>query len=263
MVSSHDSLRADFRQYYPRSRLTLFPQSPPDPHGRSNYEVPDGFKEKRTLSEREENMSRTALCFDDDNQPHLLDTSQHDDPANNLCVEVVRSLSGDIDGDNQVLLVKVLSKPMINLKFPVPETQEHAIVKIFDPVFYPEYFPAEEGPWKAGAYKELHDNNLTGYSHLARQYYSCWTTRLMSYSPDFEGRTRHIGLVLLEYIQGTNIQALCRHDDDEVLIPPEGRICSDSDGPDAMNFDEEKRLDILAQLLAGAVEQVYKGVWHE
>ncbi|KAK1641417.1 hypothetical protein BDP81DRAFT_446315 [Colletotrichum phormii] len=128
-------------------------------------------------------MSRTALCFDDGNQPHLLDTSQHDDPANNLCVEIVRSLSGDIDGDNQELLVKVLSKPTTNLKLPVPDTQEHAIVKIFDPMFYPEYFPAEEGPWKvtsradmrlsreAGAYKELHDNNLTGYPHLAPQYY--------------------------------------------------------------------------------------------
>ncbi|KAK1672695.1 hypothetical protein BDP55DRAFT_634708 [Colletotrichum godetiae] len=108
---------------------------------------------------------------------------------------------------------------------------------------------------EAGAYKELHDNSLTDYPHLAPQYYGCWTTRLMSYSPEFEGRTRHVGLVLLELTQETSIQDLCHYDDDEVLIPPEGRICWDSDGPDLINFDEEKRKEFLALLLAGAVEQ--------
>ncbi|KXH55037.1 hypothetical protein CNYM01_03437 [Colletotrichum nymphaeae SA-01] len=245
-----DCLRADIRQYGRGKKLTLFPHSPPDPHGRSTYKVPNGLKEKRVLSEREEDMSMTALCFDNDNQPHLLDTSQHDDPANSLGVEIIENLADDIDGDNQVLL-------------------------IFDPLFFPEDVPEEEGPWKvtsradmklsreAGAYKELHGYNLTGYPHLAPQYYGCWTTRLISYSPEFEGMTRHVGLVLIEYIQGTSIRDLCRHGADEVLIPPKGRICVHTDGPDSFNFTEDKRLDILALLLAGVVEQVYKGVWHE
>lgn len=270
-----DTLRADLRQYGPGKKLTLFPHSPPDPHGRSTYKVPDGLKEKRILSEREEDMSMTALCFDDDNRPHLLDTSQHGDPANSLGVEIIESLSNGNDGDNQVLLVKILHKPTTDLKFPVPDTHELAVVKIFDPLFFPEDVPEEEGPWKvtsradmklsreAGAYKELHAYNLTGYPHLAPQYYGCWTTCLTSHSPDFEGKTRHIGLVLLEYIQGTSIRDICRHGADEVLIPPKGRICVHTDGPDSFKFTEEKRLDILALLLAGVVEQVYKGVWHE
>ncbi|KAJ3944043.1 uncharacterized protein N0V96_005567 [Colletotrichum fioriniae] len=270
-----DTLRADLRQYGPGKKLTLFPHSPPDAHGRSTYKVPDGLKEKRILLEREEDMSMTALCFDDDNQPHLLDTSQHGDPANSLGVEIIESLSNGNDGDNQVLLVKILHKPTTDLKFPVPDTHELAVVKIFDPLFFPEDVPEEEGPWKvtsradmklsreAGAYKELHAYNLTGYPHLAPQYYGCWTTCLTSHSPDFEGKTRHVGLVLLEYIQGTSIRDICRHGADEVLIPPKGRICVHTDGPDSFKFTEEKRLDILALLLAGVVEQVYKGVWHE
>ncbi|KAL0764441.1 hypothetical protein CaCOL14_013076 [Colletotrichum acutatum] len=134
----------------------------------------------------------------------------HNDPANNLGVEIIERLSNGSDGDNQVLLVRVFHKPVTDLKFTVPDTQEIVVVKIFDPLFNPE--DAEEGPWKvasradmklsreAGAYKELHKNNLTGYPRLAPQYCGCWTTRLMSYSPDFEGVTRHVGLVLLEYI---------------------------------------------------------------
>ncbi|KAK1730043.1 uncharacterized protein BDZ83DRAFT_747680 [Colletotrichum acutatum] len=172
MSCSHDNLRADIRQYGPGKKLTLFPHSPPDPHGRSTY--------------------------------------KHNDPANNLGVEIIERLSNGSDGDNQVLLVRVFHKPVTDLKFTVPDTQEIVVVKIFDPLFNPE--DAEEGPWKvasradmklsreAGAYKELHKNNLTGYPRLAPQYCGCWTTRLMSYSPDFEGVTRHVGLVLLEYI---------------------------------------------------------------
>ncbi|KXH26001.1 hypothetical protein CSIM01_12955 [Colletotrichum simmondsii] len=270
-----DSLRADIRQYGPGKKLTLFPHSPPDPYGRSTYKVPDGLKEKRILSEREKDMSMTALCFDNDNQPHLLDTSQHDNPDNSMGVEIIESLSNGNDGDNQVLLVRILHKPTTDLKFTVPETQELAVVKVFDPLFYAEDFPVEDGPWKvtsradmklsreAGAYKELHENNLTGYPHLAPQYYGCWTTCLTSYSPDCEGKTRHVGLVLLEYIEGSSIQAICRHDDDDVLIPPKQRTYLVPNGPDSIHFDLEKRLDILAQLIEGTINQIYKGVWHD
>ncbi|KAK1460844.1 hypothetical protein CMEL01_15141 [Colletotrichum melonis] len=208
-----DSLRAEIRQYGPGKKLTLFPHSPPDPHGRSTYKVPDALKENSFLSDREEVMSMAALCFDNDNQPHLLDTSQHNDPDNSLGVEIIESLSSRKDGDNQVLLVRILLRPTSSSTFPRPKN------------------------WRLS-------RSLTPFS----------TRRISHREADFEGKTRHVGLVLIEYIQGTSIRDLCHHGADEVLIPPRGRVCLHSDGPDFFNFDEEKLLGILALLLAGVVE---------
>ncbi|KAI3550096.1 hypothetical protein CABS01_10545 [Colletotrichum abscissum] len=275
MASSDASRSVPIAQYQATTQLTLFPHSPPDPYGHNIYKFPEGLREKSILSEREAGMSKTARCFDDENQPYLLNTDQHDNPDNSLRIEVVRVLSGGHGRGNQVVLVKILHMPSCDPKFPLPDKEELAVAKIFDPLFYSTSFPEDLPFWKdtsradmrlsreAGAYKELHEKDLTGYPHLAPQYYGCWTTCLTSYSPDCEGKTRHVGLVLLEYIEGSSIQAICRHDDDDVLVPPTQRTYLVPNGPDSIHFDLEKRLDILAQLIEGTIKQIYKGVWHD
>ncbi|TDZ22112.1 hypothetical protein Cob_v005120 [Colletotrichum orbiculare MAFF 240422] len=145
--------------------------------------------------------------------------------------------------------------------------------KIFDPEFYPgddgaPYSNSEQADGnlsrEAGALSHLFKKGLTGYPHLAPQYYGTWATRF-KVGEDDAGRPKYrcVGLVLTEFIDGFSLDEICTRNADGYLVAPPGKLDFGIRGARKwQGFDKEFRQEIIGYALDGIVKHLHVGVEH-
>ncbi|KAF3802162.1 hypothetical protein GCG54_00012408 [Colletotrichum gloeosporioides] len=217
------------------------------------------------------------------------DISKSDDPLDGFKVEVevVRLISGGSEAGCQILRCKVTKAPEPERWTANPKNidepslygeplnvGDHVAVKVFDPLFYGDVSDTDKGPWKVtiiadgdlsrenAAYKHLWEAGRTGPPHLAPQYHGSWTFSLGTAYPKFEGQTRRVGAVMIEYIHGKSIEDLCYRNKHYHLVPPTGPIHLDFEKTKQLDLTREIRLKTLKNFMKHTVHQLHAGVEH-
>lgn len=263
-----DFIEKDFEQYRPNQQLTLHPHKPHPPYGPAFYggypkgmDVEelgfDGESAKKSRTERVRDYRPTR-----DHRPTGYVSSQHKKKSP-VTATVLKSLSGGDDKGPQVLLCKTRSLSPHASNLFTPEVV--VVVKIYDPLFYPWEYDPFGPPWietivadvdytrEAAAYEKLREKELHDKPHLAPKYYGAYTVQLQMRNPKVqaEKKTRHVGAIILEYVEGHRMSDLCDTDWDGNLLPK-----SDPE----LAITEKYRLKVLEVLLDGYVQQLYRGV---
>ncbi|KAF6834013.1 hypothetical protein CMUS01_06329 [Colletotrichum musicola] len=148
-----------------------------------------------------------------------------------ITLTVLESLSGGSQEGQQVLLCKT---PLLSRQLPLPIVVNRVVVKIFDPMFYSWVYNPVGPPWneatlaadlaftrEAAAYDKFQEKGLLGKPHLAPGYLGAFTVQLKMFNPQVrvEQRTRYVGAIILEYVEGHRMSDLCDIDVEVYLIP--------------------------------------------
>ncbi|KAK6224286.1 hypothetical protein QIS74_02613 [Colletotrichum tabaci] len=271
--SDHESL------YSPGATLWLTPHVPPKPYGLSYYPAPHNLTTDEMGPPKEDSgLSQMDRAFK--YPPHDFDETKQSDDNGRVQLEVVAVLAGGVgmaySRGPQKLKCKVLKTPSPN-----PEKREYeplnvgdlVVAKVHDPLFYPRVGDGFDILYKlttradmglsdeTGAYKQLFKKGITGYPHLAPQYYGTWTAGVKSTNPKFRGRTRHVGIVLIEYVDGVSLDQLFVRNSQCIAVPRPGPVKAFSTS-DPVELTLEFRLETMAQLLSGCCRQYHDGVTH-
>ncbi|KAF6811961.1 hypothetical protein CSOJ01_05399 [Colletotrichum sojae] len=202
---------------------------------------------------------RTELVRD--YRPSNFDTDQQKN-GGHITLTILKSLSGGPEAGPQVLLCKT---PLLPRQLPLPIFVNRVVVKIYDPLFYPWVYNPMGPPWneatladlafthEAAAYDKFQEKGLLGKPHLAPGYLGAFTVQLNMFNPQVrvEQRTRYVGAIILEYVEGHRMSVLCDVDVEGRLIPKLNM---------EIDLSEKFRLEILQILLDGYVRQLYAGV---
>lgn len=231
--------------------------------------------------EEDKRLTRVGIVFQEKNQPHNLDLNVQKDESKKIKVEILKinnnNCSESYTPGTQKLKCKVLQVPSIA---PSHEDQQTPVVgdvifiKVFDAMFFPRVISAIDMHFKVtaradmalsnevGAYAFLYKQGLTGAPHIAPQWLGCWTAEVQSSSPEYQCRTRHVGVVALEFIDGICLQKLwVRNElDKQVYVGDIPRV--DDDTETLLQVDEATRLGTMKDLLADIVKQYKVGVTH-
>lgn len=133
-----------------------------------------------------------------------------------------------------------------------------AVAKIYDALYYrfshfvasqPRDVTAEadrDYATEAAAYKQL--TSASRANNVTPAYYGSWTFSLPILSSGVQ-QMRPVRLVLIEYLQGSNLRGL--HIQNSAQI---------QDGPDSFHLPEEYRLEVLAQAMDAYVRVLHCGV---
>ncbi|KAF0316819.1 hypothetical protein GQ607_015947 [Colletotrichum asianum] len=118
---------------------------------------------------------------------------------------------------------------------------------------------------EAAVYQHLHDNDLTGYPHLAPQYYGTWVFEKEQKGQKACARDRYTGLIVMEYIDGVSIEQLGTRDWDRDKYGPlklsTTPIALYRNSDRILLMDTESRLRIFKTLLDGVVRKLHAGVY--
>ncbi|KAF4840264.1 hypothetical protein CGCSCA4_v010462 [Colletotrichum siamense] len=202
-------------------------------------------------------------------------------------VKIDRLISGGSEAGCQILLCEVTAVPKpkvwatslkkkdgVSLYGEPLNIGDNVVVKVFDPLFYGDVSNTDKGPWKVtsiadgdlsrenAAYRHLWEAGRTGSPHLAPQYHGSWTLPLGTDYPKFKGQTRRVGAIMIEYIQGKSIEALCYRNKHYHLVPPTGSTYLDFEKTKKLDLTREVRLKILKNFMKHTVHQLHAGVEH-
>ncbi|KAJ0162284.1 hypothetical protein CTA2_4803 [Colletotrichum tanaceti] len=270
-------VRRDHATLYSRGQtLSLTTHKVPKPWGWQYYPMPPGLASEETgLSEEDKDLSLVQMVFQDKNQPHNLNRQIQRDESKKMKVEILDVILGnDREGytpGTQKLKCKVLQVPSNTTwahEQHTPALDSVIFIKAFDPMFYPRFVDAIEMNWKvtaradmalsneAGSYAFLHKHGLTGAPHIAPQWFGCWTLEVETTDPAHQGRTRHVGAIALEFVDGICLGKL--FETDELGHYP----TRDDDVKTLIQVDETTRLGTIEDLLANIVVQYKIGVNH-
>ncbi|KAF9872792.1 hypothetical protein CkaCkLH20_09655 [Colletotrichum karsti] len=259
-----DYIEQDFEsQYAEGHRLLLTTHLPLGPYGTALYDfLIDLDPAKMTYEDDDDDRSRTEVVFD--YVPTAYIPNKQSVKENNYELNIEKLLAGSSDGGPVILLCQTKK----NDRLP-----ERVVMKVFDPMFYPWEYSLGEGPWRetaradmelcceAAAYETLHVGNCDGYPHLAPKYYGAFTIKLHTFNPDLKDKSRVVGAILMEYIDGKTMGSQCEMDEDGILMPRTFMPIFKSDKPgNWTRMERNDRLKILAQLLDGIVSQMKAGV---
>ncbi|KAK2764644.1 hypothetical protein CKAH01_04809 [Colletotrichum kahawae] len=110
---------------------------------------------------------------------------------------------------------------------------------------------------EATMYQHLYDNNLTGYPHLAPQYYGAWVFPNEGQSENVFARDKYTALIVMEYIDGVSMEELGTRDmSDDCIGPLElstSPVAVHRTPPHMLQMDVQSRLDLFKILLDGVV----------
>ncbi|KAK2029547.1 hypothetical protein LX32DRAFT_588369 [Colletotrichum zoysiae] len=265
--------------YSPGQTLTLTPHKPPNPWGWRLYPLPKDLTHEATeLSEEGKKLTRLEMVFKH-SQPHRLDPDIQKIESNKMKVRILDIIRNDTRGPytpgTQKLKCEVLQVPSdtpSNNNHQVPAVGEVIFLKVYDPMFFPRNVSEIDAQWKVtaradmalsnevGAYGLLHQHSLTGSPNIAPQWLGCWTTEVETTDDAYKGRTRHVAVVALEYIDGVCLQKLLYTDESGELsyIGDHSRVGSDVAELRAMGT--EARLGVMEDLLANISRQYRAGV---
>lgn len=152
------------------------------------------------------------------------------------------------------------------------------VCKTIDAQFFPSSFggPYSNSEEADGLLSRIHAayayyrwNKKTGYPHTMPQFYGGWAMKVAG-GMDEKGHTvsRHVGLVLIEHIDGFSVEDLCIRDDDDqdwgTLAPRPGPVRFRTNGNEYKNitFDLKTRQLVMQQAIHGVVQGFQLGVEH-
>ncbi|KAF4912423.1 hypothetical protein CGCVW01_v011133 [Colletotrichum viniferum] len=117
---------------------------------------------------------------------------------------------------------------------------------------------------EATVYQHLYDNNLTGYPHLAPQYYGAWVFPNEDQSENVFARDKYTALIVMEYVDGVSVEELGTRDmSDDCVGPLElstSPVAVHRDSHKMLQMDVQSRLDLFKILLDGVVRKLHAGV---
>lgn len=258
--------------YSPRCSLVLTSHEAPRPWGH-HYPDPSDLKPADMgPTDEEKSFSQTQLAFSEKNRPLRFDQEKQNFKDDQLHVVIVKIIPGnrgrgDFPGPHN-LLCRVTRAPAKQKQLSVGDS---IFIKVYDPLFWwatdllDIYFKVTTRADMAfcdevGAYSFLQQKGLTGFPHLAPEFFGSWTAAVTSSNPKYEGQTRHVGVLALEYIDGIQL--------DKLFTPMERprassvQLYEDTDTPASFDTDEATRMDVMAKLLGGNMQQEFAGITH-
>jgi hypothetical protein len=134
-----------------------------------------------------------------------------------------------------------------------------AVAKIFDPLYYSfsnalvslpvDVVRVADGDYsrEAAAYEYLQKIGETGL--FTPKYFGSWTFTLPITTHSAKTHQRPVRLVLIEHLDGSSMRKL--------YVQNSPRLGAE---PDALHYDEEYRLEVLAKVLDGVVKQRHAGL---
>ncbi|KAI8310619.1 hypothetical protein K4K59_008133 [Colletotrichum sp. SAR11_240] len=227
-----------------------------------------------------------GIGFEDEGRtPSDFDPSQADgkfiekaNPATRARLVIKKCLSGTSADDQKVLLCRVEQAPTAfelgNAHARHLSEANLVIVKTF--TSRPLYRLVRDGyrshdhtsgelHSEAAVYQHLYDNGLTGYPHLAPQYYGTWVFEKEQKGQDACARDRYTGLIVMEYVEGVSIEQLGTRDWDHDTYGPlqlsTSPIALHRNSDKILMMDTESRLRIFKTLLDGVVRKLHAGIY--
>ncbi|KAK2035473.1 hypothetical protein LX32DRAFT_700251 [Colletotrichum zoysiae] len=201
-----------------------------------------------------------------------------------MVVEVLKIIGGapgyGYSPGPQKLMCRVLEAPgsLTEEDHKRPIEGRYLFLKIFDPLFWHKVVCITQRSVKIttqadsafsdefGVYSHLYRHHLTGFSGaefapVAPEFFGGWTTTVTSGHDAFANQTRKVAVLALEYIEGVRLQQLFRR-----AGPTRQTVTlyeDNTDGPPAsFRTDQAQRMQIMAQVMNGTVEQEFNGVDH-
>ncbi|KAK1707750.1 uncharacterized protein BDZ83DRAFT_174930 [Colletotrichum acutatum] len=272
-----DILPEHEKNYSPGRRLLLRSHKPLPPYGDHHYPLPDGWTSRDLMiSDEEKAFSLRRLVFHPNNAPKTIDKNNQDDHAASMEVEIIRMIDGSAvyHPGPQKVLCKVVASPSA-----APNEREHEIpsegqllfLKVFDPLFWHKTIDITKRLIKVtiqadsafsdefGAYNRLFEKELTGFPHVAPQFYGGWITEVKSINPSFADRTRDVAVLATEFIDGTGLDQLFALDGPKYEVV---ELYNSAESRDAFTTDLDTRMDTIKQLMDGTMSEEYIGVDH-
>ncbi|KAJ0326453.1 hypothetical protein COL5a_006963 [Colletotrichum fioriniae] len=265
--------------YSPGRRLLLRSHKPLPPYGRHLYPIPDGLtSDDMMLSDEEKKYSLRRLVFDPNNAPKTIDKSNQNDPVASIEVEIIRMIGGNAGyhPGPQKVLCKVVASPSTapnEREHEVPSEGQLLFLKVFDSLFWHKTSDTDIAKRlikvtiqadsafsdEFGVYHRLFEKGLTGFPHVAPQFYGGWITAVNSINSSFADRTRDVAVLATEFIDGTSLDQLF------TLAGPNSEVVelhNNAESRGAFTTNQDERMKIIEQLLGGTVSQEYIGVDH-
>ncbi|KAK1477246.1 hypothetical protein CCUS01_05064 [Colletotrichum cuscutae] len=263
--------------YSPGRRLLLRSHKPLPPYGQNSYPLPEGWTSRDMMeSDEERALSLTQLVFHPNNAPKTIDENNH--PTSLINLEIIRMIGGspgeEYHPGPQKVLCKVVAPPStapIEREHEIPSEGQLLFLKIFDPLFWHNDTDYTGRVTKVtiqadsafsdefGAYCRLVEKGLTGFPHIAPQFYGGWTTAVKSIDPSFVNRTRDVAVLATEFIDGIRLKR---------LFTPAGpkfevvELHKDAEPSSTFTTHQDARMKIMEKLVAGTISQEYIGVDH-
>ncbi|KAF4834682.1 hypothetical protein CGCSCA4_v012890 [Colletotrichum siamense] len=226
------------------------------------------------------------IGFEDEGRaPSDFDPSQADgklieeaNPATKARLVIKKRLSGASANGQKVLLCRVEQAPtaveMNNAHANHLSEANLVIVKTFASIPRYEWVPdgyrshehaSSEPNSEAAVYQHLYDNGLTGYPHLAPQYYGTWVFEKEQKGQNACARDRYTSLIVMEYIHGVSIEQLGTRNWDRDNYGPlqlsTTPIALYRNSDKTLPMDTESRLRIFKTLLDGVVRKLHAGIF--
>ncbi|KAJ0300026.1 hypothetical protein COL516b_008767 [Colletotrichum fioriniae] len=264
---------AAVRRYAPGEKLGLITHDPSEPFGLVDFPP-----------------------FQDDYQPRSLQPTAEELKLKKPQLKIVEPLRAGRDVGSQILVCKVVRAPTdrsnIKKHAPFPSFPKHSkvrrgdsfvVAKVFDPRLYPPRDTIDlpnEPPFddatvayselcrEAAVYQFFYEKGKSGHPHMIAQYYGCWVNNRRVFEDAVTPDT-WVGLILIEYIEGLSIKAMCTRDRRTgYLQPPLGRPVSLHSDHEAegkgqakmLTLDRQVCLDAIKDLLGQVVVCMHLGV---
>ncbi|KAK7440708.1 hypothetical protein CaCOL14_013064 [Colletotrichum acutatum] len=256
---------AAVRRYAHGEKLDLVPHDPSEPFGSGDFPP-----------------------FQDDYQPRSLEPTGEELKLKKPQLKIVGPLRAGRDVGSQILLCKVVQVPTDRNKIkkhaPFPTFPKHSkvrrgdsfvVAKVFDPRLYPmrggldlpKKPPFDDATVayselcrEAAVYQFFYEKEMSGYPHIIAQYYGCWVInrKVFDVAATID---EWVGLILIEYIEGLSIEAMCTRDRGTgYLQPPLGRPVSLHSDPKAEGKGQAKMLPLDRQVCLDAIKDLLKEI---
>ncbi|KAJ5007745.1 hypothetical protein K4K57_010613 [Colletotrichum sp. SAR 10_99] len=250
--------------------VTLYPYEPVRPHGMPQYD---------------------RNCLPSDLRPGELRDFAKPDKKLEAKIRITEAIRIDQNRYSQIFACEVVAVPrkerptwyqqslsQTDKSMKQKPLTRKLVCKTIDAQFFPSSFggPYSNSEEADGLLSRIHaayayyrGNKKTGYPHTMPQFYGGWAMKVAG-GMDEEGRTvsRHVGLVLIEHIDGFSVEDLCIRDDDDqdwgTLAPRPGPVRFRTNGNEYKNitFDLKTRQLVMQQAIHGVVQGFQLGVEH-
>ncbi|CAI0654963.1 unnamed protein product [Colletotrichum noveboracense] len=191
-------------------------------------------------------------------------------------LDIVDVISGGLKHSRQYLLCKATNTPRgTNAYAPIPafnDKKQYVVALVQDRVCYGDLFSEEAGQklfQRSAVQQRIHERTKTGFGTINPEYYGTWILETIDDAESLPGRKRHVGVILMEHLEGQTIEQLCTRewapkDEEGDLIPPSRPILrSAADGSITLLdvTDVKVRNEIVMHIMHGMVTNAHVGAY--
>ncbi|KAF9879376.1 hypothetical protein CkaCkLH20_02919 [Colletotrichum karsti] len=277
-IQDHDEL------YSEGQTIELTPHKAPKPWGWKWYPMPpDLTSDDIRQTDESKRIPRMQQVFQD--KPHNLDLEIQKDAMRKMKVEVLEVLSvnnrsGSFIPGTQKIKCRVLEVPSVISSADLQQTPvigDVIFLKVYDALFWPHHVNSVNSYIRltaradmamsdeVGAYQTLYNAGLTGPSSVAPQWLGCWTAEVPTTDPSFQGQTRFVGVIALEFLDAICLKDLwvTKQFRKPIYLGDSSKLTKDGREIIEGQLDRATRLGTIEDLLDGIVKQYKVNVTHE